>query len=150
MHSAQGQNHHVQPGELQNRVASLLHPGFGSGLQPRTEILSYDEEGPHTGSEPDQREDRRPVRIALLQQQVDLGEECDTPVSVFISDIDMYNKNNAVELKVNGMPFQISNQIYQHPTGNFQNQYLLSDNFNCLKIYSTFTHTRPHSHETER
>lgn len=37
----------------------------------------------------------------------------------FISDIDMYNKNNAVELKVNGMPVQLSNQIYQHPTGNF-------------------------------
>lgn len=37
-----------------------------------------------------------------------------------ISDIDMYNNNNAVELKVNGVPFQISSQIYQHPTGNFQ------------------------------
>lgn len=37
----------------------------------------------------------------------------------FISDIDMYNKNNAVELKVNGTLVQLSNQIYQHPSGNF-------------------------------
>uniref|UniRef100_H3C494 Vitellogenin 2 n=1 Tax=Tetraodon nigroviridis TaxID=99883 RepID=H3C494_TETNG len=32
-------------------------------------------------------------------------------------DIDMYNKNNAVELRVNGMPVQLTTQTYQHPTG---------------------------------
>lgn len=37
----------------------------------------------------------------------------------FISDIDMYSENNAVELKVNRIPVQLSTQIYQHPTGNF-------------------------------
>lgn len=31
----------------------------------------------------------------------------------------MYSENNAVELKVNRIPVQLSTQIYQHPTGNF-------------------------------
>lgn len=37
----------------------------------------------------------------------------------FTSNIDMHNRNNTVELNVNGMPVQVSSQLYQHPMGNF-------------------------------
>lgn len=73
MHGAQRQNHHVQSRELQHRVTSLLRPGFGSGLQPRTKILSSTEEGLHTEPEPGQCEDCRPVRATLLLIKVKIA-----------------------------------------------------------------------------
>lgn len=66
MHSAQRQSHHIQQPQHRSRISSLLLPGFGSGLQPRIEILSLAEAGELTGSEPDQREDLGSVRITLL------------------------------------------------------------------------------------
>lgn len=50
------------------------------------------------------------------------------PCVFSISDIDMYNNNEAVELKVNGKPVQVSTKIYQHPTGNFPKA-ILADTF---------------------
>lgn len=76
----------------------------------------------------------------------------------FISDIDMYNRNDAIELKVNGIPVQLTTQTYQHPTGNSPKT-ILTLTFTHFSLFesekkNTFTFiatlSRPNSHSAER
>ncbi|TNM87973.1 hypothetical protein fugu_006194 [Takifugu bimaculatus] len=78
---------------------------------------SFNTELPHSCAQVLVQDCSQELKFLVLLKKDYTQNQNQINVKIADLDIDMYNNNNAVQLKVNGVPFQISTQIYQHPTG---------------------------------